>query len=1136
MCAMCGLMTTGAGAFDASHFATQSKLATGKWVKITIPETGIYELTYDELQEMGFAQPENVRVYGQGGNMMDELLSGQNDDLSAVPVTHINNKIVFYGVGPVNFTLSDPLNNPYYTRTMNAYSLNGYYFLTEASDTPLLVNTAAPSATVSETPITSSYDYFWHEQELSSTGFTGKQLLGEDITNGYAFFDYLLPNMSDNVMSVLVAAGAKVTSTCYVEAYVNAGGNRTDVGFSLSTSKVKPPASSFVYYNEVSPHNGVTLPDINPQGQLEIGFWSPGGTGKVSMGKLDYFIITYKHDNIIADGCDNQVRMGFAQPSETDRIVMPQAPQGVMVWNISKPQAPVSQQITVDEQGDAWFAPGISARQTQYVAFNPNETLKKIAAYQEIENQNLHAMNVPDLLIVTTSELKEQAQRLAQLHEQVDGIDVAVVDQEQVFNEFSSGAMDAMAVRLLCKMLYDRNSNKFKNLLMFGPGTFDNRGCLGGNKNFLVNYETDVSNDEDLSFTCDDFFGILADNAPANIASGKLSIGVGRITCKDADEAKTDVDKLVKYIADPDYGTWRNNMMIICDQYDGGLHLFQAEGVNAEVSQDLNTQMHINKVYCPLFPRAADETTTETDPDKDRRTAKEAKRYWELKSKQGQYFATFIGHAGHAGFTKVAHMWTMNDVQNTSYEHMPIWMTACCDVARYDGANRGVAEVMFHKPDGGGIALLTSARQAYASDNDELNRAFIEALFSYRNMGKMPTLGEAYMKSKLHFSGLNYNKMSFFLLGDPAIQINYPKPYFQITEVNGTSVEENTVDIYPMQEITVKARVTTANGQSLDETFTGDAYLTLYDYEAYFGKAQNTVSSIEEYRDVYYDRDLLAEVKGRVENGIFEGKLIVPRNTKANGQSGMLRVYAHKDNSHDMVNGQSDKVIIQAYDPEQAVADEQAPVIETMFINDEESFDKGELVAPSSTLYIHATDDCAFNTQAKSLGTVSLALDGGADTYMNITNYITCADDGKQLDVAFPLTNLSEGLHSLTFTAYDVVGNKASRTISFVVGQPNEGTIRANDLMAVIGSEVTFDVNDINTNQPVTIKVTDNKGSLVWSTTTSSFPVNWDLVDLEGNVIKPGAYRYFGSFNDGTSWGGTNLERLIVLDTVKSNQ
>ena len=48
-----------AGAFNTSIYATQSKLATGKWVKIMIPESGVYQITYTELRAMGFtARPE----------------------------------------------------------------------------------------------------------------------------------------------------------------------------------------------------------------------------------------------------------------------------------------------------------------------------------------------------------------------------------------------------------------------------------------------------------------------------------------------------------------------------------------------------------------------------------------------------------------------------------------------------------------------------------------------------------------------------------------------------------------------------------------------------------------------------------------------------------------------------------------------------------------------------------------------------------------------------------------------------------------------------------------------------------------------------------------------------------------------
>ena len=70
------LCASTAGAFNTSIYATQSKLSTGKWVKISIPENGVYEITYTELREMGFTNPSKVHVYGTGGNRISEQLNG----------------------------------------------------------------------------------------------------------------------------------------------------------------------------------------------------------------------------------------------------------------------------------------------------------------------------------------------------------------------------------------------------------------------------------------------------------------------------------------------------------------------------------------------------------------------------------------------------------------------------------------------------------------------------------------------------------------------------------------------------------------------------------------------------------------------------------------------------------------------------------------------------------------------------------------------------------------------------------------------------------------------------------------------------------------------------------------------------
>lgn len=131
---------------------------------------------------------------------------------------------------------------------------------------------------------------------------------------------------------------------------------------------------------------------------------------------------------------------------------------------------------------------------------------------------------------------------------------------------------------------------------------------------------------------------------------------------------------------------------------------------------------------------------------------------------------------------------------------------------------------MFHKRDGGAIALFTSSRMVYATDNDMWNRFLLKGFFSYEAKGYMPTLGEAYKASKVGFAAANTNKLSLFLLGDPAIKVNYPLSLFNITEVNGTDVtaESAMAQVSPLCKFDIKAQVVDADG-NLDTSFNGDA-------------------------------------------------------------------------------------------------------------------------------------------------------------------------------------------------------------------------------------------------------------------------------------------------------------------------
>ncbi len=112
----------------SSRYAEHSILNTGRWVKISVPKTGIYQLTSDVIKKAGFSDLSKVRLYGYGGALQPEKLTAdyltETDDLKQVPTCEIGGRRLFYGIGPVNWNASN-------RRVRNPYSNEGCYFITE---------------------------------------------------------------------------------------------------------------------------------------------------------------------------------------------------------------------------------------------------------------------------------------------------------------------------------------------------------------------------------------------------------------------------------------------------------------------------------------------------------------------------------------------------------------------------------------------------------------------------------------------------------------------------------------------------------------------------------------------------------------------------------------------------------------------------------------------------------------------------------------------------------------------------------------------------------------------------------------------------------------------------------------------
>lgn len=129
----------------AERYAANSILATGKWAKIRVPSSGVYQITESLIRKAGFSSLSKIKVYGYGGNLQAERLDGNTlkelDDLKEVTTYDRGKSRLFYARGPVSWS------SPTATRrTRNPYSDYGYYFITETTNSeeePLKADSAA---------------------------------------------------------------------------------------------------------------------------------------------------------------------------------------------------------------------------------------------------------------------------------------------------------------------------------------------------------------------------------------------------------------------------------------------------------------------------------------------------------------------------------------------------------------------------------------------------------------------------------------------------------------------------------------------------------------------------------------------------------------------------------------------------------------------------------------------------------------------------------------------------------------------------------------------------------------------------------------------------------------------------------
>ena len=1094
-----------AKAMDVSRHATSSRLASGKWAKISVTETGIHFLSRQALASMGFSDPAKVKVFGYGATQFSDILDPDTyiDDLPQVQLLRGSGGIYFYAVGP---RVQGSDNSGYMVMNINPYTTKGYYYITDTDDvtSDVAMETTATPASSSTSVTTKFTQPVHHELEAVSPGQTGNVLVGEDLKyTPTRTFNFTLVDVADGPLNLGASLFINLISSTSWSLSVQ-GGESKNVAASASQSGGN--------IHGLSSTSWLTVANTGSS-QITAKITLNGGSGNCRNANLDWINLNYprhiripsSNEALLFNVSGNSIRV-----SNTTSLTE--------VWDVTDPSnVKKVNHSSPDSDGSIYFSKTLTGTRT-YVAFNAagQSAIPQPVYEGRVANQNLHALTGVDMVIFTPKQWMSAAVTLANYRRQKDGLQVEVIDQEEVFNEFSSGMPHPMALRKLLKMLYDRSltgaSVPPRYVLLFGRSSYDNRQLTPSTSSFgyrpIPVWQTAAGYDDDYSYPTDDYIGLLDDGSGRTMSRDTLNVAIGRLPATSATQANIFVDKIIEYETASPLGSWRTKAIFIADDDDDGVHMTQTESMISNLeSNRYGANITVEKIYIDAYEYTGG-------------VAKGARDELYRDLDEGALWLNYIGHANASSLSGEGIL-NYSDVGSLYLKKLPFIYAATCDFMRWDADATSGAELLALTKGGGVIGAISSTRPVYITQNGLLSRQMGNYMMARTGDGTPLTIGEILQFAKNKLSN-DDNKLRYVLLGDPSMRLLAPTASITIETVDGKpfpSPDEDPV-LQARQDLTVTGSVHDPVTGELLNNFNGSVSSILYDAEESF----TTLGHGTKGERLTFDRhgSRLFVGTDTVESGRFTVNIAMPAEVADNYRPAALSLYASTIDGSLSASTLEKGIYVYGID-EDAIPDDIPPVIEAMYLN-HPTFEKGKTVNSSPMLIAEISDNHAINMSLAGIGHwMSLSLDEGAVTYNDVTNYYQ-PESIEKGTLYYQLENLVDGAHSLTLRVWDSAGNSTSATLDFYVDnsvQPKIFDIYSDRNPASETASFYLVHDRPDGDLKVEFEVYDMLGRTVWTNTSTgradmykSFPIVWNLTDTGGRRVERGIYIYRAVVSD----------------------
>jgi len=1129
---------------ERDGFTYTSVLSSGNIFKFGVTQNGIYKLDYAFLKnELGISDldnldPRSIRLYGNGGTMLPEKNSDTRaDDLTENAIQIVGEQdgkfdagdyILFYAVGPRPWIYRPHATDPELTVRLHLYDLHAWYFIKTGDGFGLRIS-ETPSVAASY--VTEEFDDYQRIEEEknnllhfnpSSQG-SGKRWFGDYFYQArQQEYDFNFPNL-------VQGSSARVRSEFVGRSSVSHS-VRLEIG---SSTLSKAISAVSVSNNDASfAANAIITGTIQPNSDAFKAKVVYPEVGAQSEGWLDYIEINARRRLTMAGPIlEFRDLKTLAQSSATFRLSG--ASGNTTVWDVTSPQTPFLQQKNQNGSIVEFGATTLGTLRN-FIAFSDAASFSKPQIVSgKVANQNLHGLDNLDLVILYHPEFQADVTRLAEHRRSYSGYDVATVDINQLFNEFSSGAKDPTAIRDFARMLLERNPDKFKFLLLFGDASFDPKNNTNSedNKDFIPAFETAESFSPIDAFPSDDFYALLSPDESGSLA-GALDIAVGRFVCKSSDEARSIVDKIIAYDKDPiTLGDWHLRTVYIADDEDGNAHINQADKL-ANENIVAESWFNIGKVYFDAYQQVATSA---------------GQRYPEAKAAinsemfKGMLVANYIGHGGPRGLSQ-ERVIDNNDIAGwDNPNRYPLLITATCTFGGYDDYTTLTGgEQAFLRINAGAIALFTTVRSVYIAGNEDLTDEVQDFIFQRIN-GKYRTIGDVLKDSKNALTSDVKNARRFTLLGDPSMHLAMPEYRVATTKINGQAVTSGQPDtIRALMPVEIEGVVTDTVGNLLNG-FNGRVFVTVFDKAQTLSTLGQDVGSI--VRKFNVQRNIIFKGSAQVTNGTFKVSFVVPKDINYTYGNGKISYYAENGTPLDASGGDENIVV---GGNAGLVQDDTPPVVQAFLNTDAFAF--GGITDNNPKVMVKCSDDYGMNVTGTSIGhDLTAVLDGNVlETLVLNEFYESTQGDARKGEAIYPLRNLSAGRHTLQVKGWDIANNPGEGYTEFVVAEdgkaalahvlnyPNPFTTNTyfqfeHNLASQI-LDVQVSIFSVSGRLVKTIQqtITNNDGFRV------SSDVQWDGNDEYGDPLARGVYLYRvkvrGTDAIGTSsTAQSDFEKLVIL-------